>query len=274
MTGFEPARAIITGAESGIGKRTAIALARAGLDIGFTWYFSHEAADETARLVRDEGRRCFSARLDATQDDAGAVVNGLVTLLGGVDVLVANAGAGRPAGALDVDEAAWRDVLAINLDGAFWALQAGARHMEAQGTGGRLIATTSVHALGPRVGLGPYTAAKFGLAGVVASLALELGQHAITVNAVAPGEINTAMNDNEDEPPLRRPGVPLGRTGMRDEVPAVISFLASPASSYITGVMLPVDGGMLIMGPHGGSDIPDDGWRAVGVDNPDRRRSS
>lgn len=155
-----PTRAIITGAESGIGKRTAVTLARAGLDIDFTWYFAEQAAAETARLVRDGGRRCFMAHLDATHDDTAAVVNGLVTLLGGVDVLVANAGAGRPAGALDVDEPTWHDVLAINLDNAFWALQAGARHMVAQGTGGRLIATTSVHAHAPRMGLTPYTAAK------------------------------------------------------------------------------------------------------------------
>ena len=122
---------------------------------------------------------------------------------------------------------------------------------------------TSVHEHQPRVGAGPYDAAKHGLGGLIKTFALELGPYGITANAVAPGEIATPMTDQTDTDPRKekRPGVPLGRPGDAREVAAVIAFLASPLSAYVTGASWAVDGGMLQMGPQAGSHITSDDWR-------------
>jgi NAD(P)-dependent dehydrogenase (short-subunit alcohol dehydrogenase family) len=120
-----------------------------------------------------------------------------------------------------------------------------------------------VHEHQPRVGSGAYDAAKHGLGGLLKTAAIELGQHQITVNAVAPGEIATPMTGQTDEDPTQteRPGIPLGRPGDAFEIAAVVAFLASPEASYVTGASWAVDGGMLQMGPHGGSHIESNAWR-------------
>jgi NAD(P)-dependent dehydrogenase (short-subunit alcohol dehydrogenase family) len=135
--------------------------------------------------------------------------------------------------------------------------------MVGAGNGGRLIAVTSVHEHQPRVGSCAYDAAKHGLGGLMKTIAQELGHLGITANSVAPGEIATPMTGQEDQDPhkIHRPGVPLGRPGDAREVAAVIAFLASPASSYVTGASWTVDGGMLQMGPQAGSHLTDDAWR-------------
>jgi NAD(P)-dependent dehydrogenase (short-subunit alcohol dehydrogenase family) len=154
-------------------------------------------------------------------------------------------------------------ILDTNLNGAFVCLQAAARRMVKAGSGGRLIAVSSVHELQPRVGSSAYDASKHGLGGLMKTLALELGQYGITANTVAPGEIATPMTGQEDRDPttIRRPGVPLGRPGHAREIADVIAFLASPASSYVTGAAWVVDGGMLQMGPQAGSHLTGNDWR-------------
>jgi NAD(P)-dependent dehydrogenase (short-subunit alcohol dehydrogenase family) len=182
-----------------------------------------------------------------------------------VDVFVNNAGTGSSTLALDMSMEQWRHVMATDLDGAFACIQRAARRMVAAGRGGRLIAVTSVHEHQPRVGSAAYDAAKHGLGGLMKTLALELGEYAITANCVAPGEIATAMTGQEDEDPHTkdRPGIPLGRPGDAREIAAVIAFLASPQGSYVTGASWPVDGGMLQMGPQAGSHITAGDWRRV-----------
>jgi NAD(P)-dependent dehydrogenase (short-subunit alcohol dehydrogenase family) len=137
--------------------------------------------------------------------------------------------------------------------------------MVAAGNGGRLIAVTSMHERQPRVGSAAYDAAKHGLGGLMKTLALELGQHGITANCVAPGEIATPMTGQEDQDPHSedRPGIPLGRPGDAREVAAVIAFLASAQASYVTGASWPVDGGMLQMGPQAGSHLITSDWRTT-----------
>ena len=265
-TSQQPRVAVVTGSESGIGRATAVALAAQGCDVGITWYQDEGKARATAEEVRSTGRRAEVRRLDLTRlPGAADVVDELADALGGIDVLVNCAGTGASELVLDLSYDTWRTVLATDLDGAFLCLQRAARRMVAAGRGGRIVNITSVHEHQPRVGSGAYCAAKGGLGLLTRVAALELGEHGITVNAVAPGEIATPMTGQEDEDPKdpgkHRPGIPLGRPGDAREIAAVVAFLASPAAGYVTGASWPVDGGMLQMGPMAGSHMTSDDWR-------------
>ncbi|MFG3680660.1 SDR family oxidoreductase [Micromonospora chalcea] len=257
--------AIVTGADSGIGKACAVALAEAGYDIGITWYGDPAGADRTATEVRATGRRCETAELDLTRlPGSAAVIDELADRLGGLGVLVNNAGTGLSEPFVDVSWEKWREVLAVDLDGPFLCSQRAARRMRAAGRGGRIISVTSVHEHAPRVGSSAYCAAKGGLGLLTKVMAQELAADGITVNAVAPGEIATPMTGQKDVDPFTRdrPGVPVGRPGDAREVAAVVALLASPAAAYVTGASWAVDGGMLLMGPQA-SALSSDSWRSV-----------
>ncbi|MEG8280307.1 SDR family oxidoreductase [Streptomyces sp. AHA2] len=256
--------AVITGADSGIGRATAVRLAQAGLDIGITFHSDDRGAQETAEEVRSHGRRAEVARMDLTRlPEAADAVDDLCERLGRIDVLVNNAGTGTMTPFLDLELSDVREVLDVDLVGPFLCGQKAARHMIRQGDGGRIVNVTSVHEHQPRVGAAPYCAAKGGLGLLTQVMALELAEHRITVNAVAPGEISTPMTGQEDTDPHTesRPGIPLGRPGDAREVAAVIAFLAGPDASYVTGASWSVDGGMLRMGPQAGSHLPGHDWR-------------
>jgi NAD(P)-dependent dehydrogenase (short-subunit alcohol dehydrogenase family) len=242
--------AIITGSDSGIGKATAVALARRGHDIGITYSRDEGGAKATADEVRAHDRRAELRHLDLTQTaEVQPTIDELAEALGGVDVLVNNAGSGASTPFLQIELAEWRDVLEVDLTGAFLAAQAAARRMVDSGTRGRIVNITSVHEHVPLEGSTPYVVSKHGLGGLTKSMALELAEHGITVNSVAPGEIATPMTGQEDEDPRaeERPGVPVGRPGDAREVAELIAYLASPEASYTTGASYVVDGGMLLM---------------------------
>lgn len=261
---FAPQTAIVTGSDSGIGRATAVALAKAGMDVGITWHSDQQGAEETAEEVRRLGRKAVVHQLDTTDArGTAAAVEMLAEELGGVDVFVNNSGTGDGTKFLDLDYETWMTTLDTNLNGAFVAMQTAAKRMVKAGRGGRIIAVTSVHEFQPRVGASAYDASKHGLGGLIKTMALELAEHGITANNVAPGEIATPMTGQEDEDPTQeeRPGVPLGRPGDAREIAAVIAFLASPASSYVNGASWAVDGGMLQMGPQAGSHITSNDWR-------------
>jgi NAD(P)-dependent dehydrogenase (short-subunit alcohol dehydrogenase family) len=221
--------AIITGSDSGIGKATAVALARRGHDIGITYSRDEDGAEATAEEVRAHARRAELRHLDLA--DADGVQRRSSTRF------------------LELDPAEWRDVLAVDLTGAFLAGQAAARRMVQAGVRGRIVNVTSVHEHVPLRGSTAYVAAKHGLGGLTKSMALELAEHGITVNAVAPGEIATPMTGQEDQNPrsTQRPGIPVGRPGDAREVAELIAYLSSPEAGYSTGASYVVDGGLLLM---------------------------
>jgi NAD(P)-dependent dehydrogenase (short-subunit alcohol dehydrogenase family) len=242
--------AIVTGSDSGIGKSSAVALAKAGFDVGVTWHRDEAGAQETAGEVSDSGGRAAVRRLDLLElGDVPGVIDELAEELGGLDVFVNNAGTGHSTPFLELELAEWRQVLEVDLTGAFVAGQAAARRMAADGDGGRILNVTSVHEHVPLRGSAAYCAAKGGLGLLTKVMALELAEHGITVNAIAPGEIATPMTGAEDIDPAtrERPAIPLGRPGSADEIAAAVTFLASAEASYATGASFPIDGGMLLM---------------------------
>jgi NAD(P)-dependent dehydrogenase (short-subunit alcohol dehydrogenase family) len=242
--------AIVTGSDSGIGKATAVALADRGFDVGITWHSDEDGAQGTAGEVRDRGRRAEVRQVDLSDPSRpAAVVAELAEALGGLDALVNNAGTGASTPFVEVSLEEWRHVLEVDLTAAFLASQEAARRMIQAGGGGRIINVTSVHEHVPLRGSSAYCAAKGGLGLLTKVMALELAEHGITVNAVAPGEIATPMTGAHEEDPttIERPKIPLGRPGAAREIAGAIAFLASPEASYVTGESFVIDGGLLLM---------------------------
>jgi NAD(P)-dependent dehydrogenase (short-subunit alcohol dehydrogenase family) len=240
--------AIVTGGNSGIGRSIVVALAESGFDVGFTWHSEDERAEDAIEEVERHGRRAEAAQVDLHDAEAGAkAVGDLADALGGVDVFVNNAGYGSETPVLEMDLDEWRGVIDVNLTGAFACLQAAARRMVEQGRGGRIVNVTSVHEHIPLSGSAPYTASKHGLGGLTKVAALELAEHRILVNAVAPGQIATRMTGQEDQPPAPSEGIPLGRAGKADEIASAVAWLASPGATYITGESIVIDGGLRLI---------------------------
>lgn len=266
-----PRTAMVTGADSGIGKATAIALARDGFDVAFTWHDDEAGAADTTAAIEAHGQRAASEWLDTTElSSCAPVVEQLAAKLGSLGVFVNNVGVGLCAAVVDTEFAQWQRILDTNLNGAFLCLQAAAKLLLAGGRGGRIVVVTSIHAHQPRVGFGAYSASKYGLDGLTKTLALELSGQGITVNAVAPGEIATHLPANETRHPhaIPRPGIPLGHPGTAAEIAAVIAFLASPAASYVTGASWEIDGGMAEMGAQASSQVTDNDWRQANWSEP------
>ena len=261
---WRPMTAVVTGSDSGIGRAVAVALAGGGIDVGITYHSDEAGARQTAAEAEEHGVRTAIRRLDLTDlPTATAAIDELADELGGVDVLVNCAGTDSAELAMDMDFDRWREVLDVDLDGPFLCSQRAARRMIEAGRGGRIINITSVHEHVPKVGAAPYCAAKAGTGMLTKVLAMELAEHHITVNSVAPGEISTPMTGQDDADPREqdRPGVPLGRTGHAREAAAVVAFLATPAAGYVTGASYVVDGGMLLMGPQASQQVTGHSWR-------------
>jgi NAD(P)-dependent dehydrogenase (short-subunit alcohol dehydrogenase family) len=244
--------AIVTGSDSGIGRATAVRLAVDGFHVGVTWHEDEAGGGETAEEVRSHGRRAEVRRLDLTDLPVAAnVIDDLADALGGIDVLVNNAGTGGGGPLLELSYEDWRHTTTVDLDGAFLCAQRGARRMIEQGRGGRIVNVTSVHEHTPQLNSGAYTIAKHGLGGLTKQLALELGLHGITVNSVAPGMIATPMTGLEDENPSQhpKPEYPIPRPGDAREVASCIAWLCSADAGWTTGASFVVDGGFLLVNP-------------------------
>jgi NAD(P)-dependent dehydrogenase (short-subunit alcohol dehydrogenase family) len=245
-------RTVVTGASSGIGQAIAVAFAEAGADVAG---MSLEGAPETERAVDAAGRT--SLMLVGDTGDPGDVER-LATeaseRLGGIDVWVNNAAKLMVKPLLETSDEDWHGLLRANLHGYFYGCRAAARRMVEQGTGGRILNVSSAADVQPLADLSAYVTAKGGIVGLSKTLAVELAQYGITVNAIAPGATETPMNATAYTPEVRRryeERIPLGRVGAPAEVAGAAVFLASDAAGYVTGQELLVDGGLTINGSVG-----------------------
>jgi 2-deoxy-D-gluconate 3-dehydrogenase len=240
--------AMVTGAGRGLGKGMALGLAEAGADI-----IGLDVAEciDTCREVETLGRRAASLTCDlgkSSASDLSGVVEGAVKKFGRLDILINNAGIIRRTPALDFSEEDWDSVLQINLKAVFFLSQAAARQMADQG-GGKIINIASMLSFQGGILVPSYTAAKSGVAGITKALANELASKHINVNAVAPGYMATDNTAPLRADPARSQTIldriPVGRWGEPDDLKGIAVFLASAASEYMHGVIVPVDGGWL-----------------------------
>ena len=236
--------ALVTGASRGIGRVIAQTLAEAGATVVLGARDSSRL-DEVVREIEAGGGRAQAASLDvAEKASVEAALGGLLAAHGRLDVLVNNAGITRDNLLLRMKVEEWNDVLATNLTGAFLCTQLALKPMLKQRSG-RIVNVTSVVGLTGNAGQANYAASKAGLVGFTKSVAREVASRGITVNAVAPGFIETdmtaAMTDKAREAVLS--AIPLGRVGEARDVAAAVAFLASEAAGYVTGQVLAVDGG-------------------------------
>jgi glucose 1-dehydrogenase len=246
--------ALVTGASSGIGRGIAEALARAGADLTINHHGDLAGAEETAARVRAAGRRALIVGADVgSPAEVERMFAELDATFGRFDILVNNAGIGGSGPIHTSTFAAWERVIRTNLHGPFLCSQQAGRRLIAQGRGGRIINITSVHEEACSVGGGAYCASKAGLRNLTRTLALELGEHGVTANVIAPGMILTPMNRRAQEDPdyLRwaEAQIPVRRVGLPADIAAMAVFLCTDAGSYCTGSTLYVDGGWMLNQP-------------------------
>ncbi len=235
--------AAITGAASGIGAATARALAAAGASIALLDR-DRDAADTLAAELNAHGVQAYAIGVDVSvRADIDHAVSEVLARSGRLDIMVCNAGVTRPSRTLDVSEALWAQVIGVNLSGVFWTCQAALRAMK-EARYGRVLITASTSALGSP-GNASYASTKAGVVAMTRSLAVEFGRYGVTVNAVGPGMIDTPMTADVSEEIKQRwiARTPVGRLGEAADIARLFVFLAAPASSYITGQMIFVDGG-------------------------------
>lgn len=238
---------LVTGGSRGIGRAIVLAMAEAGADVAFTYHSSQEQAEELARgIVAEKGVRCRAYQADVASADAMQnVVRQVMSEFGHIAILVNNAGITRDKSFLKMTRSMWEEVIHVDLDGVFYTTQLVAQDMV--GTGwGRIINIASVVGQTGNFGQANYAAAKGAVISFTETLARELARKGITVNAVAPGFVDTDMVHGMPQAALDqvKAMTPVGRLGKPEEIADAVVFLASPRTSYVTGQVLAVNGGM------------------------------
>ncbi|MDP6431302.1 MAG: 3-oxoacyl-[acyl-carrier-protein] reductase [SAR324 cluster bacterium] len=241
---FNGQTALITGAGRGIGKTIAVKLAESGLDIAIA--DMTPVSDDVLREIEEYGTKCLAFQLDVTDvESVDSVVKKIIDETGGIHILVNNAGITQDNLFMRMKPEQWSQVIDVNLNGVFYVTKAVIRTMVKQHSG-RIINISSVVGFSGNPGQVNYSSTKSGLIGFTKSLSREVGTRGITVNAVAPGFINTAMTQalNESQQQAILSQIPLGRMGEAEDIANAVAFLASEEASYITGTVLHVNGGM------------------------------
>lgn len=240
--------AIVTGASRGIGRAAAVRLAKMGMDVVFTYHSEEEKAQETKRLCKEQGAAVLAVRADVrNSEECDRVMKAAMEFGGHVDVLVNNAGITKDGLIIRMSDEQFDRVIETNLKGAFYMMRAVSKQMMKQRSG-RIINISSVVGVKGNAGQVNYAASKVGVIGMTKSLARELASRKVTVNAVAPGMIETdmtaAMSEKAQE--QMKEIIPLGEMGTPEDIAGAIAFLAGEDCRYMTGQVLCVDGGMAI----------------------------
>jgi len=244
---FQGKTALVTGASRGIGRSIAVALARGKARVAINYAGNQAAAEESLRLVREAGSpdaRLFQFDV-ADAAAAGRAVDEVVSSMGGLHILVNNAGVALDQLVMRLKDEDWQRQLDVNLTGAFHLIRAAARPMM-KARGGAIVNLTSVVGEMGNAGQAAYAATKAGLIGLTKSVARELASRNVRVNAVSPGYIDTDMTASlpEDAKKKMAEMIPLGRLGSAEDVAAAVAWLCSDQASYVTGEVLRVNGGM------------------------------